>query len=128
MSIVAMKVLSVAPHADADALRVHRFGLAEGDPVVVVGNLETTYEVGGVVAVARVGATLKDGTRIRKARLRGVDSFGMTLAKIDAAVGTDLSEQYGEPVAEVFGKEGVGRGSCSTRPPAWASISTIAVA
>ena len=75
MSIVAMKVLSVAAHPDADALRVHRFGLAQGEPVVVVGNLDATYEVGDVVAVARVGAILKDGTRIRKARLRGVDSF-----------------------------------------------------
>lgn len=96
MSIVAMKVLSVAPHPDADALRVYRFGLAEGEPVIVVANLETTYEVGDVVAVARVGATLKDGTRIRKARLRGVDSFGMAMGKTDAALGTDLTKQFGE--------------------------------
>jgi len=62
MSIVAMKVLRVASHldADADALRVVRFGLSEGEPVVVVANLETTYELGDVVAVARVGATLND--------------------------------------------------------------------
>ncbi len=97
MSIVAMKLLSVIPHPGADALRIHEFALTEGEPIVVVGNLDNAYEVGDVVAVARVGATLEDGTRIRKARLRGIDSFGMALEKVDAPVGTDLTDVYGSP-------------------------------
>lgn len=117
MSIVAMKVLSVSPHPDADALRVYRLGLAQGDPVVVVANLENTYEEGDRVAVARVGATLKDGTRIRKARLRGVDSFGMVLERTDAEVGDDLTAVYGAATGDI--------GAVSVPVVRWTSIELL---
>ncbi len=94
MSVLAMKVLAAHPHPNADALRVYELGAPELSPIVVIANLENVYEVGDVVAVARVGATLADGTQIRKARLRGVDSFGMALGRVDDAPGTDLSARF----------------------------------
>ncbi len=92
MTVIVMEVLKVAAHPNADALRVYEFGA--DDKVQVVANLSNVYEVGERVAVARVGSELKDGTSIKSARLRGVDSFGMALGRHAAPVGTDVSAEF----------------------------------
>lgn len=92
MTVIVMEVLEVSPHPNADALRVYQFQGTE--KLQVVANLENVYEVGDKVAVATVGSELKDGTTIRPARLRGVDSFGMALGKHAAPPGTDLSAEF----------------------------------
>lgn len=95
MSILAMTVTRVQDHPNADSLRVYELDAPGVSGLVVVANLERAYAVGEVVAVARVGAVLADGTKIRKTRLRGVDSFGMALGPVDAAPGEDLSARFG---------------------------------
>jgi phenylalanyl-tRNA synthetase beta chain len=65
---------------------------------------------GQVVAVARPGAVMPDGTRLKRAKLRGVESDGMILAEDELAIGTDhdgimvLDETLvpGTPLAEVL--------------------------
>ena len=94
-----MVVARVLPHPNADSLRIYEMNAPSVEGLVVVGNLETDYAVGDVVAVARVGALLPDGTEIRKTRLRGVDSFGLTLGRSDAAPGTDLNAELGGTAA-----------------------------
>lgn len=93
-AITAMRVFAAEPHPNADALRVYQFGL-DAPTITVVANLENVYQVGDVVAVAGVGAVLADGVKISRVRLRGVDSFGMALGKVEDVVGTDLSERFG---------------------------------
>lgn len=100
MTVLAMRVVTAAPHPNADALRVYTFAAPEQVAITVVANLEHVYEVGDVVAIARVGATLRDGTEIRRQRLRGVDSFGMALGVVADEVGTDLSARLALPPAE----------------------------
>ena len=92
MSVIVMEVLEVREHPNADALRVYQFGASER--VQVVANTEAVYAVGDRVAIATVGSELRDGTKIRPARLRGVDSFGMALGAHAAPVGTDVSEEF----------------------------------
>lgn len=94
MSVVAMKVVSVSSHPNADALRVYTLQNKEHAPIQVVANLQQVYEVDDVVAVARIGARLQDGTHIRRSKLRGVHSLGMLMGTVDVPVGTDLSELY----------------------------------
>lgn len=94
-----MVVARVLPHPNADSLRIYEMNAPSIEGLVVVGNLEADYAVGDVVAVARVGAQLPDGTEIRKTRLRGVDSFGLTLGRCDAAPGTDLTAELGGTAA-----------------------------
>jgi len=94
MSVLAMTVTRVQDHPNADSLRVYELDAPGVSGLVVVANLERTYAVGDVVAIARVGAVLEDGTKIRKTRLRGVDSFGMALGPVDAVPGEDLSARY----------------------------------
>ncbi len=75
--VVVGQVVSVAPHPDADKLRVCRVdaGLPEGALQIVCGAANVAE--GMRVPVALVGAVLPGELRIKKAKLRGVESSGM---------------------------------------------------
>lgn len=95
MPILAMSVESEENHPNANALRIYTFGAPGHDSIRVIANLENIYEVGDVVAVALVGSILKDGTRIKRASLRGIESWGMALGRVEANIGDDLTEEFG---------------------------------
>lgn len=94
MSVIIMEVLETNPHPSADALRVYQLSKGDSVRLQVVANLSAVYQVGDRVAIATVGSELKDGTKIRPARLRGVDSFGMALGVHQAPIGTDVSDEF----------------------------------
>ncbi|HQU17323.1 MAG: phenylalanine--tRNA ligase subunit beta [Gammaproteobacteria bacterium] len=73
--IVVGEILSAGPHPDAERLQVCQVA-AGADPVQVVCGAPNA-RAGLRVPFAVVDARLPDGTRIRRARLRGVESFGM---------------------------------------------------
>ncbi len=75
------RVLSAEQHPDADRLRVCsvELGLPEGPATIVCG--APNVAAGQTVAVARPGAVMPDGTKLGKAKLRGVVSEGMILAE-----------------------------------------------
>lgn len=98
--IVAMQVKEVQAHPNADALRIYTFTAPDQTDTQIVANRENVYEVGDVAAVALIGSVLKDGTKIRKARLRGVDSYGMAMGHTQHPVGTDLTEEMGQIIEE----------------------------
>ena len=74
--VVVARVLAVEPHPDADKLRVCRVDDGGAVPVQVVCGA-SNVRPGMKTPLARVGAELPGGLRIRKARLRGVESSGM---------------------------------------------------
>jgi hypothetical protein len=92
-----MKVVCARQHPNADALRVYDFQGTSDATLPVVANLDHVYEVGDVVAVAKLGAVLKDETKIHKITLRGIGSYGMAMGKVDVPVGTDLTAEYCHP-------------------------------
>lgn len=73
--VVVAEVLAVAPHPNADKLRVCRVSDGRDEWEVVCG--APNVAAGIKVPFAREGAELPGGLRIRKARLRGVESRGM---------------------------------------------------
>ncbi len=75
-NVVVAEVISVEPHPDADRLRVTQVAAGEEEPLTIVTNV-ADIAVGEKVAVAKVGCVLPDGMKIKKAKLRGVPSFGM---------------------------------------------------
>jgi phenylalanyl-tRNA synthetase beta chain len=87
---VVGRVLDCQPHPDADRLRVCTVDLGavadDGDaakdapPATIVCGAPNVA-AGQTVAVARPGAVLPDGTKLKQAKLRGVVSEGMILSE-----------------------------------------------
>ena len=100
MSVMAMKVVSAGQHPNADALRLYIMTAPEAEEVQIIANSDNVYQIDDIVAVALGGAVLKDGTKIKPSKLRGLYSYGMALGKVDAEIGTDLSEIYCQPKLE----------------------------
>ncbi|MCE9662491.1 phenylalanine--tRNA ligase subunit beta [Halomonas sp. M5N1S17] len=74
--VVIAEVVGKAPHPDADKLNVCQVVEGSGEPVQVVCGA-ANVAVGQKVPFARVGAVLPGDFKIRKAKLRGVESRGM---------------------------------------------------
>ncbi|HLH66344.1 MAG TPA: phenylalanine--tRNA ligase subunit beta [Solirubrobacteraceae bacterium] len=85
---VVGRVLSADPHPDAQRLRVCMVDCGDGQPAQIVCGAPNVA-AGQTVAVARPGAVMPDGTRLKRARLRGQESEGMILAEDELAIGTD---------------------------------------
>lgn len=73
--VVVARIEAVEPHPDADKLRVCSVNDGSALHQVVCG--AANARVGLVAPLARVGATLEAGFKIKKAKLRGVESLGM---------------------------------------------------
>ncbi len=94
MSVIAMEVKEVKNHPNADALRVYMMEAPNHNRIQIVANLENIYQEGDIVAIALGGSVLKDGTKIKLSKLRGVASYGMALGVVEAELGSDLSKVY----------------------------------
>jgi phenylalanyl-tRNA synthetase beta chain len=86
-NFIVGRVLSADKHPDADRLTVCRVAIGEGDTTQIVCGAPNVAQ-GQTVAVARPGAVMPDGTKLRKAKLRGVESDGMILAEDELGIGT----------------------------------------
>src|SRR3954451_17423421 len=85
---VVARVLGAHRHPDADRLTVCTVALGEGETTQIVCGAPNVA-AGQVVAVARPGAVMPDGTKLKRAKLRGVESDGMILAEDELGIGTD---------------------------------------
>ncbi|MEJ2058885.1 MAG: phenylalanine--tRNA ligase subunit beta [Gammaproteobacteria bacterium] len=74
--IVVGRVTEIAPHPDADKLRVCQVDAGTGSPLQVVCGAANVH-ADMLAPFAQVGARLPGGMTIRKAKLRGVESSGM---------------------------------------------------
>lgn len=111
--IVIGKVLSCEAHPDSDHLHVTRVDLGGEEPVTIVCGAPNVA-AGQTVVVATVGAVLYDGDKefkIKKSKLRGVESNGMICAEDEIGIGTDHAGiivlpdgiKPGTPAAEYYG-------------------------
>ena len=82
------EVRSVEQHPNADRLRVCRVALSGPDERTIVCGAPNVA-AGQAVIVALPGAVLADGTRLGKAKLRGVESDGMIISETEVQLGTD---------------------------------------
>jgi phenylalanyl-tRNA synthetase beta chain len=74
--IVVGQVVSVEPHPDADKLRCCKVDIAGDENLSIVCGASNVRE-GLKIPVAVVGSVLPGNFKIKKAKLRGVESFGM---------------------------------------------------
>jgi phenylalanyl-tRNA synthetase beta chain len=128
------RVLTAEQHPDADRLKVCAVELGEAGPSVekdldaeLTGPRGVTHRpativcgapnvaAGQTVAVARPGAVMPDGTKLKQAKLRGVVSEGMILSESELQIGSggegilvldgltlDAELAPGTPLAEVL--------------------------
>lgn len=105
--IVVGRIVEVAPHPQADRLRVCRVDAGEGAPLTIVCGAANA-RAGMKAPVALPGARLPDGTEIRAAELRGVSSSGMLCSarelglaeKSEGLLELDDAARVGAPLAK----------------------------
>jgi phenylalanyl-tRNA synthetase beta chain len=74
--VIVAEIVSAERHPQADKLQVCKVSTGSGDPVQIVCGASNA-RAGLKSALATVGAELPGGLRIKAAKLRGVESFGM---------------------------------------------------
>lgn len=75
-SVVVAQILTAEKHPDADKLRLCTVNVGEAEPLQIVCGAPNA-RVGIKIPCARIGAVLPGGFVIKKAKVRGVESFGM---------------------------------------------------
>jgi phenylalanyl-tRNA synthetase beta chain len=84
---VVGEVLKVEKHPDADKLSICRVDTGDGERTIVCGAPNVAAEQ--TVPVALPGAVMPDGTKLGKAKLRGIESNGMILSESELELGDD---------------------------------------
>lgn len=113
--IVVGEVLECDPHPDSDHMHVCSVNLGEKELVQIVCGASNIAK-GQKVMVATIGCVLYDGDKefkIKKSRLRGIDSYGMICAEDEIGVGKDHNgiivlpqdTKPGTPAAEYYNLE-----------------------
>ena len=84
---VVGRVLSAEPHPNADRLRVCEVDTGDGSRTIVCGAPNVAADQ--TVAVVTPGARMPGGEKLKKAKLRGVESDGMILSERELGIGED---------------------------------------
>ena len=116
-NVVVGEVLDVSPHPNADRLRLVRVNDGNAVHEVVCG--APNVATGQKIAYASIGAHLVDPyseepgktRRLRKSKIRGVESSGMVCSENELGIGDDhdgilvLSQEceLGKPIGEIIG-------------------------
>ncbi|HEX2550808.1 MAG TPA: phenylalanine--tRNA ligase subunit beta, partial [Nocardioidaceae bacterium] len=103
------RVLTREQHPNADRLSLTTVDVGEGEPRQIVCGA-TNFGPGSTVAVALPGATMPDGTVLRAAKLRGIESDGMMLSERELELSQDQAGLMllpddlvpGRPLADVL--------------------------
>jgi phenylalanyl-tRNA synthetase beta chain len=101
--VIVGEIIAVEQHPDADKLRVCQVsGNGDAQTQVVCG--ASNARVGIKVPFATVGANLPEGFKIKKAKLRGVESMGMLCGQTELALGDDDSGLWELPADATVGQ------------------------
>ena len=132
--VVVGEIVEREKHPDADTLSVCRVSTGGGDLLQIVCGAANA-RVGLKAPLATIGSRLPGGMEIRKARLRGVESFGMLCSARELGLseeGSGLMElppelDAGTPIADALGLDDTilevnltpNRGDCMGDAWAW---------
>lgn len=85
--VVVAKVLECEAHPDSDHLHITKVDDGTGEPLTVVCGAPNVA-AGQKVLFARIGSVLPGDFKIKKSKIRGVESFGMICAEDELGIGT----------------------------------------
>jgi len=83
--VVIGEVLSLEKHPDADKLNICEVNVGNDQPVSIICGASNVAK-GVKVPAALVGAALPGGMKIKKAKLRGIVSFGMLCSALELGI------------------------------------------
>ncbi|MEQ1620029.1 MAG: phenylalanine--tRNA ligase subunit beta [Methylococcales bacterium] len=86
--VVIGEVLSLEQHPDADRLRVCQVNVGSGEPLQIVCGA-SNVRAGLKIPAALIGAVLPGDFKIKKSKLRGVESFGMLCSEKELGLADD---------------------------------------
>jgi len=89
-ALLVGEVISVDKHPDADKLKVCQVSVGDDVPLQIVCGAPNVV-AGGRYPLAPVGARLPGDIKIKKSKLRGVESFGMLCSATELGLGEDQS-------------------------------------
>ena len=89
-ALLVGEVISVDKHPDADKLKVCQVSIGDDTPLQIVCGAPNV-EAGGKYPLAPVGARLSPDIKIKKSKLRGVESLGMLCSATELGLGDDHS-------------------------------------
>jgi phenylalanyl-tRNA synthetase beta chain len=128
--VVVGEVQEFGPHPDADRLFVAKVDLG-GEVVQIVAGAPNPYP-GARVPVVLPGSVMADGTKLKKARLRGLESYGMMMSERELGISPDhagillLDDSYavGRPMEEYLSvsETVLDIGIFPNRPDLWGMI------
>ena len=110
--VVVGEVLTREKHPEADKLSVCEVKVGEDDPVAKIVCGAQNFQPGDRVPVALPGAKLPGGFKIKKSKLRGVQSEGMMCSAKELELGDDHEgllilenrPEIGLPIHQAFGE------------------------
>ena len=86
--VVVARVLTCEAHPDSDHLHVTTVDAGTGEPLTVVCGAPNVA-AGQKVLFAQIGTVLPGDFKIKKSKIRGIESFGMICAEDELGIGTD---------------------------------------
>ncbi len=101
--VVVAEVLSVEAHSDADKLQVCQVSTGEGDSLQIVCGAPNVH-AGMKAPLATVGGRIGD-MKIKKAKLRGVPSYGMLCSARELGLSEDHEGLMALPVDAPVGQD-----------------------
>lgn len=102
--VVVGEVLTCEPHPDADKLSVCTVNAAQDDQLQIVCGAKNVA-AGMKVAVALVGAVLPGGFKIKKAKLRGMQSLGMICSASELGLAESSEGVMALPLDATIGED-----------------------
>ena len=110
--VVVAEVLTCIPHPDSDHLHITTVNDGTPEPLTVVCGAPNVA-AGQKVLFARIGTVLPGDFKIKKSKIRGVESFGMICAEDELGIGSShegIMVLPGEAVVGTPAKEYLGLG------------------
>ncbi len=101
--VVVGEIIAIEPHPDADRLRVCQVTAGSGEPLTIVCGAPNA-RLGLKAPLATVGAVLPGGLKIKPAKLRGIESFGMLCSARELALADDADGLMELPAVAAAGQ------------------------
>lgn len=113
--IVIGQIKKIEPHPDADKLIICQVDIGEGEPIQIVTGAPNVKEGdkvpvvldGGRVAGGHDGKLTEGGIRIKKGKLRGIESNGMMCSIEELGSTRDMYPEAPENGIYIFGEDAV---------------------